>query len=180
MEGRIVLRPMRQGGKGHCVGTLDGDPLFIDGKTARVGDHAFQVSDLGEDLLDAVSDASDRLWGQEWQGKLAFVTGLNKRTCAPNRIVSHGLPGWVLARLGEMAATAHPRATGSMAMAAAFLLDEDADVASVMRDLVDLVSTGALTMNLERNAYLEARAAHQEIREVEEAEGVGPPTTPGP
>jgi hypothetical protein len=118
----IRLMAMEQTGDGICVGTVDGLPLFFQGRTALIGDAEFEMKDISQPLLQAVDEASRAVFGPEWVQALALVSGLNSRTCQRDRIGRYGLPAPILRMLGEASSSSHPKATGACMLAAAHLM----------------------------------------------------------
>jgi hypothetical protein len=121
---KIELKPMPDRPDGLVVGTLDGAPLYFQGRKPLVGDRVFEHHEIQQALLDAVDEAAGALFGSEWPRPLSVVTGLNARSCAKDRVWKYGLPAWVLILLGKAAAHDSPRALGDILIGVARIRDD--------------------------------------------------------
>lgn len=159
MQNRLVLKPMPQPETGRCVGTFDGEPVYVDGMTATLGESSFHVSEFGEDLVAAVDAVATRLFGGDWGGSLSLVTGLNQRTCSRSRIAGSGLPGDVLHYLAQVSASPCPAATGRVMQAAAKILREAPPMA--VEEHLDTLAAAVESSVAFVRGMATARAAHR-------------------
>ena len=98
---------------GHAVGTLDGMHLALVGREAYVEGASFPRDDrFQEALYAAVEAAAGAVFGSEWSGPLAIVTGLNRRACQKDRVRRDGLPARILKALAWASSQDRPRAFG--------------------------------------------------------------------
>lgn len=99
--------------RGLLVLSYDGRRPLVDGVPIDT-DEAFR----GE-MLDAIEEAAKRVFGAEWIGHVAVVTGLTPRSCQRDRIGKSGLPAPVLQLLARANAHPMPRALGFALLAVA-------------------------------------------------------------
>lgn len=141
---RILLAPVPPGtpAVGQPVGYVDpkpagvaalkrkpapvegGEVLSYDGKQAYVGGRPVEHAQIAEPLAEEIARVAQRVFGPDFVGPMALASGLSLRTLARGRILTHGLPAPLLDMLGRASATEHPRATGYMLQAVAYLWDQ--------------------------------------------------------
>ncbi|KQO85879.1 hypothetical protein [Methylobacterium sp. Leaf91] len=137
---RITLYPVppETPAIGHAVGYVSGSPLSnlagaappagpllsYDGRQALIDGQPVDHAEIAEALHAEIERVAKRVFGPDFVGPLSLASGLNVRSLARGRLISHGLPAPLLDMLGRAAATAHPRATGYMLQAVAYLWDE--------------------------------------------------------
>lgn len=94
--------------------------LSYDGRRPLVGGVPVGTTEeFRAEMLDAIEEASKRVFGAEWIGHLANVTGLTPRSCQRDRIGKSGLPAPVLHLLARANAHPMPRALGYLMLAVA-------------------------------------------------------------
>jgi hypothetical protein len=115
---KIVLKPLDLPAppEGAIVGTLDGQPLLRVGREWRTPSRSYTTEEIGEDLVEAVDEAATAVLGPEWVTSLARLSQLNRRSTSKDRIAKFGLPEYVLAWIGQAAASRYPRAIGHSLM----------------------------------------------------------------
>ncbi|MDH2309243.1 hypothetical protein [Methylobacterium brachiatum] len=118
---RVVLCPIPE--HPDAVGTVDGQPLTVQGRDAYAAGHPLAQEEIGEALAAAVEEAASALWGSDYLGSLSRVSGLNRRSVVGDRIARNGLPDWLLSILAYAAGHPTPRALGYLMLAAAEALD---------------------------------------------------------
>lgn len=137
---RITLYPVPAGtpAVGYAVGYVSGSPisnlagspppagplLSYDGRQALIDGQPVEHAEIAEALHAEIERVAKRIFGPDFVGPLSLASGLNVRSLARGRLISHGLPAPLLDMLGRAAATPHPRATGYMLQAVAYLWDE--------------------------------------------------------
>lgn len=141
---RILLAPVPPGtpAVGQPVGYVDpkppgvaalkrkpapvegGEVLSYDGKQPFIGGRPVEHAQIAEALAEEIGRVAQRVFGPDFVGPMALASGLSQRTLARGRILTHGLPAPLLDMLGRASDTEHPRATGFMLQAVAYLWDQ--------------------------------------------------------
>ncbi|KQT80919.1 hypothetical protein ASG51_21215 [Methylobacterium sp. Leaf465] len=124
---RVVLCPVPE--HPDAVGTVDREILTYAGRDAYAGGRPIAQEEIGEALAQAVEQAATALWGSDYLGSLSRVSGLNRRSVVGDRITRNGVPDWLLRILAYAAGHPSPRALGYLMLAAAEVLDADAEQA---------------------------------------------------
>ena len=105
----------------------------------------------------AVEEAAERVWPGGWTNALPDAFGINKRTCARDRVERNGLHPNLLATLGDLADAPQAVGLGRILTALGRFMDEHAqasDVVDRIDDAMDAASNAEAILRRVRRGKL--------------------------